>query len=337
MLHNPFAMNLINVLNKEMLLKFASGFFPLVNSIVCILPIMCIGAVNSACAQTANTTPVFEAATIKSVIFDASRPVYPGPHVYSARVHYQQMTLKSLVRYAYDVQQFQVSGPASIDKDRYDIEARFPKGANEKDERKMLQALLKERFNLKFHVEKKDMGSYALVVGKHGAKLTPSVPEPKSHTDASLKRRESSHEKGNEREAIPIAKNKDGSMLFDAGPDRGTVTLKVDLESRTRHMERNKMNMEELAMQLGFCLGGTNGATVVNQTGLKGDFQIALDCPMTPPPSMAHTDPFDPIASDPQGGKSPYRSLDAIGLKLEKRKVPLDVYVIDHVEQPSDN
>jgi uncharacterized protein (TIGR03435 family) len=31
------------------------------------------------------------------------------------------------------------------------------------------------------------------------------------------------------------------------------------------------------------------------------------------------------------------RSLDALGLKLEKRKAPIDVYVIDRIEKPSEN
>jgi uncharacterized protein (TIGR03435 family) len=31
------------------------------------------------------------------------------------------------------------------------------------------------------------------------------------------------------------------------------------------------------------------------------------------------------------------KSLDAMGLKLEKRKVQMDIYVIDHVEKPSEN
>jgi len=31
------------------------------------------------------------------------------------------------------------------------------------------------------------------------------------------------------------------------------------------------------------------------------------------------------------------RSLDALGLKLKLQKGPVDFYVVDHAEQPSDN
>ena len=43
------------------------------------------------------------------------------------------------------------------------------------------------------------------------------------------------------------------------------------------------------------------------------------------------------LPSDPEDGSALTRSLNALGLKLEKRKAPLDVYVIDHVERPSEN
>jgi uncharacterized protein (TIGR03435 family) len=43
------------------------------------------------------------------------------------------------------------------------------------------------------------------------------------------------------------------------------------------------------------------------------------------------------LPSDPQGSYLLIQSLDALGLKLEKRKMPMDVYVVDHVERPSGN
>jgi uncharacterized protein (TIGR03435 family) len=317
----------------------ASIYIPRVCCVVIVIVIMLFGAEAYASAQTASTNLAFEVATIKPVIIDASHAsnaAHSGVHVYSARAYYRAMTLKSLVRYAYRVKPFQVSGPASIDTDHYDIEARFPKGATEEDERKMLQALLKERFKLKFHIEKKALESYALVVGKHGAKLKASLPDlPKSDSDASLKPAESNVEKGEEREAKTVT-NKDGSITGDMGK-RGTWTMKFDQESWSQHWERNKMSMTELAWQLEGCLGNVSGNNVEDQTGLKGDFQVAFDCSVADLRPSIHKDASDATASDPQGGRSLNRSLDALGLKLEKRKVPLDVYVVDHVEKPSEN
>ena len=41
----------------------------------------------------------------------------------------------------------------------------------------MLQALLAERFQLKFHSEAKEVSGYALLVAKNGPKLKPSPPD----------------------------------------------------------------------------------------------------------------------------------------------------------------
>jgi uncharacterized protein (TIGR03435 family) len=317
-------------------LKLVRGFTPHIRCVGCILPIMLIGAMNSAGAQTASNNLAFEVATIKPVIMDASNVAHAGVHVYSARARYRAMTLKSLVRYAYTVQPFQVSGPASIDTDYYDIEARFPKGATEKDERKMLQALLNERFKLTLHIEKEELESYALVVGKHGAKLRASLPEqPKAVTEASLDPGESNLEKGEEHEAKQVT-NKDGTSTVDMG-NRGTQTNRFDMENWSWHYGRSKMSMAELAMQLVSCLGSANGNHVEDQTGLKGDFQVALDCPAAGRPPSIPKDASDSMPADPQGGRTLDRSLDELGLKLEKRKVSMDIYVIDHIEKPSEN
>lgn len=302
-----------------------------------VLAVMQLSAGGSAVAQTALASPAFEVATIKVVIMDPSTTAHAGVHVYSARAYYRAMTLKSLVRYAYGVQPFQVSGPAEIDTDHYDIEARYPKGATEKDERKMLQALLKERFKLTFHIDTKKLDSYALVVGKHGAKLKPSLPDlPSPDPAMSSRPGENNVEKGDEHESKQVT-NKDGSITIDIGMNRGMQTAKFDMDSWSWHYERNKMNMPELAWQLERCLLSPNGNHVSDETGMKGDFQVSIDCPMAGRPPSLPKDVSDTTPSDPQGGKSVNRSLDAMGLKLEKRKVPLDVYVIDHLEKPSEN
>lgn len=66
------------------------------------------------------------------------------------------------------------------------------------------------------------------------------------------------------------------------------------------------------------------GAPVVDKTGLNGAFDFALD--LTPEPGH-EVDRMD-IA---------LQALDRIGLKLEGKKVPTEVLVIDHVERLSPN
>jgi uncharacterized protein (TIGR03435 family) len=86
---------------------------------------------------------------------------------------------------------------------------------------------------------------------------------------------------------------------------------------------------------------------VVDMTGLKGkyDFTLsfteedyhammiraAISSGMALPPEAIQ-------AMERASGDSLYTALDAVGLKLESRKAPLDVLVIDHAEKnPSEN
>ena len=95
--------------------------------------------------------------------------------------------------------------------------------------------------------------------------------------------------------------------------------------------------MDELARGLSTCLG-SGVHKVVDGTSIKGTYQVAYDCPQstTQQPSSG-TEAVGTLPSDPQGSSALTRSLDALGLRLEKRMIPQAVYVIDHVEKPSEN
>ncbi len=83
---------------------------------------------------------------------------------------------------------------------------------------------------------------------------------------------------------------------------------------------------------------GAGVKDVQDETGLKGSYQVAYDCPLpSRPTAMSTGDAPGSLASDPQDSSLLSRSLDAMGLKLEKRKVLRYVYVIDHVERPTEN
>jgi len=77
-----------------------------------------------------------------------------------------------LMEQAYGIRDFQiVGGPSWLGSDRYDITAK-PEGAATSDQVKvMMQALLKDRFQLQFHRETKELPTYALVVAKGGPKV----------------------------------------------------------------------------------------------------------------------------------------------------------------------
>lgn len=90
------------------------------------------------------------------------------------RIRIANEPVKLLLRMAFQLQNAQIAGaPAWLDTDRYDIEAKT--GRPEKITRDqmgpLMQSLLAERFQLRFHRETRELTVGALVVAKGGAKL----------------------------------------------------------------------------------------------------------------------------------------------------------------------
>jgi uncharacterized protein (TIGR03435 family) len=114
--------------------------------------------------------PAFDVASVKPA---AGRSldfrILPG-----GRLHITGLTLNVILREAYGVERYQIAGgPAWLDTDGFDIEARA-EGEPARDQMlAMLQALLADRFRLKVHRESKEGNVYDLVVAKAGHKLKP--------------------------------------------------------------------------------------------------------------------------------------------------------------------
>ena len=78
------------------------------------------------------------------------------------------------------------------------------------------------------------------------------------------------------------------------------------------------------------------GRSVQDQTGLKGVFDFKLE--WEPEVSSTRADGL-PTAPDLRGGSSLFTAIqEQLGLKLEARKGPVEVLVIDHIESaPTEN
>jgi len=77
----------------------------------------------------------------------------------------------NVIRWAYSVKDYQVTGPDWLATQRYDIAAKAEASLSDKQLMAMLQALLAERFKLAIHRETKERTVYELVIGKNGPKL----------------------------------------------------------------------------------------------------------------------------------------------------------------------
>ena len=125
-----------------------------------------------------SAKPEFIVATIKPSRPDAPRGGYGfrGQDVTTTNV-----TVNWMIKLAYNVHAHQiVGGPAWLDSAKYDTVGRSDTpGQPSRDQMKlMIQKLLADRFQLKFHIEKREMPVYAMVVLKTGAKITPSAGDP---------------------------------------------------------------------------------------------------------------------------------------------------------------
>ena len=128
-------------------------------------------------SPTATATPVttaspeFEAATIKPV--KEPDPNRMNDRREGRRYTVRNATLLDLILMSYGVDRQQIAGgPAWVATDEYDVVAVAESDTQLVDHGdEMLQTLLAERFQLKFHREQRERSVYALVVAKGGPKL----------------------------------------------------------------------------------------------------------------------------------------------------------------------
>jgi uncharacterized protein (TIGR03435 family) len=189
-------------------------------------------AVSVAAAQDA-AIPSFEVASIRS---SGKTRESPNMGATTAGINYTNVTLRSCIATAYEVQEYRVSGPAWLDSEHYDITAKTDGRATTPQLRQMLQSLLTERFKVSLHRDKKDLPVLALVVGKSGFKA-------------------------------PLAEG-DGPHSF--GPNG--VGPKFDLKSGSMILQRT--SLEDFAAYLSKFAG--IGRPVVDRTELKGVYNINL-------------------------------------------------------------
>ena len=150
-----------------------------------------------AAAHTAagQTHPAFEVASVKphdfpQGVFGFSGIGTSAIRISGNRVTLNVVTLSGLVRDAYNLRDFQITGaPGWMDQrgrqQFYDIAAKTEgDGAPTLDQvRQMLQTLLADRFHLKIHREMKELPVYDLVVGKNGIRLKESTGDSKPPAD----------------------------------------------------------------------------------------------------------------------------------------------------------
>jgi len=256
--------------------------------------------------------PQFEVASIKPAAPDAHGTFIRGTP--GGRITLTNVSLKEMIVVAWRIQPFQVSGgPPWLESAHYDISAK-PDHAPKPDELPlMLQSLMEDRFQLKFHRETKELPVYALVLARKDGKLGPRLIESKEG---------SCSQPDLNKPPAPLEPGKPPA-LFCGG----------------MFMSQRSMNASSIPVaNIIPMLSRTLGRTIIDKTGLTGKYDISMEwtpdesLALQPPPDAPKLPPADPA------GPSLFTALqEQLGLKLESQKGPVEVFIVDSAERPPEN
>jgi uncharacterized protein (TIGR03435 family) len=259
---------------------------------------LCVFTYGLSYGQSPAAPPAFDVASVK--ISELGRAGGEGSrkgtlHTAPGSVNLRNLTLKACVSWAYNVKDYQVSGPGWIDGERYDIVAKAANPVNDDDLRRMLQTLLADRFKLVFHRETKELPVYVLGIAKEGLKIKPSVGE--------------------------------GESSFQPAKGMGKLSLVVEHTSMSQFADLLSQPLQQ---------------PVVDRTGLQGGFDFTLDLAkylaMDNPGSHEGEGMTRPVGISAVETALFMALREQLGLKLESKKNPIDLIVVDKAEKvPTEN
>jgi uncharacterized protein (TIGR03435 family) len=236
------------------------------------------------------------------------------------RIELRGLPLKTLIQIAWNINnpdEMMVGAPKFLDSAKFDVIAKASSvnsgPANQQIDidalRLMFQALLIDRFRMKVHYEDRPVSGYVMTAGR--PKLQKADPA----------NRTGCHE----------------------GPGADGKDPRIANPVLSRLLTCQNMTMAQLAEQLPNLANGYVHTPVLDSTGLTDPYDFTLSfsainvllngVPSQQPAEGAAT------TSDPSGGVSlPDAMNKQLGIKMELKKRPMQVLVIDHVEEkPTEN
>jgi bla regulator protein blaR1 len=271
-------------------------------------------------AQSA-ARPEFEVISIKP---DSSDSGNVAVNYEGGRFTARNFSLGRLINNAYHPQRID-GAPNWLSSEKYDIDAKVEDSLAEKLRKLptdqqigqvmlMLQSALEDRFQLRVSHETRQLPVYALVVAKGGLKLAPTTLPPVDPEQ-------------------PGASN-DNTRIngYTAPGTRG---------SRMPEYGNLIVTGQSVAVILGTLTRELGGQIVLDQTGLKGEYDFTLkwtpDSGFSASAANSGQDSEAALLPDPSGTSIFTALQEQLGLRLETKKAPVDVLVITHVERLSGN
>ena len=314
-----------------------------------LIPLMLLLSASLAFGQgkTFEVATVRLAPPLNPAQIAAGGKVHIGMSIDKARVDIG-LPLAAVITQAFKAKAYQLQLPDWLTKEQqmYDILATLPEGATPDDVPEMLQNLLKERFGMQYHKETKTRDVYALIQGKGPQKFqavemsAAPAPGDTAKGGAGIQTLNGAANVQQSANGVTIT-SRGGPQTPGIGAVKQTITpdghIQAEMES----------TMSAFAGQLSQFVD----KPVVDQTELNGVYQLKLELTMADVMAVARARginiPAAPnapgaaglagAASDP-GGSSIFDSVQKLGLKLEARKVSVEMIVIDKIEKtPTEN
>jgi uncharacterized protein (TIGR03435 family) len=274
-----------------------------------------------------SDSPTFEVASIKPNAGGGGRM---GAMASPGRVSMTGLPVRRLLMQTYEIHDSQIiGGPDWLGSQGYDINATMTGTPSPEDRRMMMKTLLRDRFKLAFHTEKRDLPVYALVMARSDGRLGPGLKRiPDDECPPPGSRRGAPPPGPPPPAASPFDPNAVaacGSIIF--GPGRLLAHgVPIDMLARS--------------------LGGLPVITsfnrpVFNLTKLEGfydfDFRFANEFGRGGPPPVSGP-AAAPNAITPGDEPALFTALqEQLGLKLNAQRATLDVLVIDSIERPTEH
>lgn len=260
------------------------------------------GLISGAAVGAQQSTPKFEVASIKRQA--------PGPIAFAeipraipqnrpgGVFNPAHITLKSLILFAYDLMSYQlIGGPDWLAVDQFEVDARAGGDVSNEQLKSMVRTLLDERFQLRVHNEQRTMAFQALVHARPDKLLGPNLIRMNECNGATARKLQ---------QEDPV------KYPFPNGPIKAGCSP-----------NGLRVLVALLAPQL--------REIVVDATGLTGHFYFTIKF-------RGPTEQSAPgEAGDPSVPSLPVALSQQLGLKLESRRGPVNVLVIDSVQLPTAN
>jgi uncharacterized protein (TIGR03435 family) len=248
------------------------------------------------------------------------------------RMSMTNVTLKLLIRQAYQLQDFQITGgPGWMTSDHFDVIAKMPEGfqptpgppapgAGPGPLQLMLRALLADRFKLTVHNETKESPIYALIVARSDGRLGPQLK--KSETDCAA--------------MFAAGRGRGRGPMPPPGPPQPGESIPCGMRIGPGNLVMGGSPLSQFANSLGMF----SGRIVLDRTGLTGNYDINLTWTPDQMPRPAGDGPppqINGVAVDPNGPSLFTAVQEQLGLKLDSQRGPVEVLVIDRAEKPVEN